>query len=289
MIKRFFISAFTLVLLLWGTDIASAQSNEGVLNQPNAIYSALAGKTLTLSGVAANTTMLSATGGSHTGSDATTDWNFATTWNTSGSPTAFQIAVTETAQGTSSLLMNLLGGASANTSEFQVSSSGAVNAAGNILTASTTSMGWKNRTLLGSGANAELDISSNSFSVTESLSVPASNTLHLGVADAASPVAQTLGVQNVVAGNANTAGANWTLQGSLSNGSGGGDILIQTTLSSAASGTQNTAATALTLKGGTQQAIFAGPIQVTALQSGTPATYACFDSSHNLISSGSAC
>lgn len=36
-------------------------------------------------------------------------------------------------------------------------------------------------------------------------------------------------------------------------------------------------------------AVFSGPIKVSSLQSGTPATYACFDSSGNLISSGSAC
>lgn len=84
---------------------------------------------------------------------------------------------------------------------------------------------------------------------------PAGGSLQLGPPDAASPVAQTLQVQNVVAGNGNTGAPIWTLQGPLSNGSGGGDIAIKTTLSSAASGTQNTAATALTFKGGTQNVI----------------------------------
>lgn len=121
------------------------------------------------------------------------------------------------------------------------------------------------------------------------LSSNAAGTIRLGALDAASPVAQKLLAQSVVAGNANTAGATFTIGGSKSNGSGGGDIVLQTTLSSASSGVQNTLATALTLKGGTQQAIFAGPIQITSLQSGTPATYACFDSGGNLISSVSAC
>ena len=38
----------------------------------------------------------------------------------------------------------------------------------------------------------------------------AAATIHLGAADAAAPVAQTLGVQNVVGGTSNTAGANFT-------------------------------------------------------------------------------
>jgi hypothetical protein len=75
----------------------------------------------------------------------------------------------------------------------------------------------------------------------------------LGAQDVASPVAQTIGVQNVVAGSANTAAANFTIQGGLSNGSGaGGDIHFKTTLSSASSGVQNVGSDALVIKGGTQ-------------------------------------
>lgn len=89
-------------------------------------------------------------------------------------------------------------------------------------------------------------------------------TVKFGAADAASPVAQIATVQNVVAGNANTAGVPWTLIGSLSNGSGvGGDIILQTSLASAASGSQNAAATSLTLKAGTQNAVFAA-LAITA-------------------------
>lgn len=90
------------------------------------------------------------------------------------------------------------------------------------------------------------------------INAPANSTYRFGQADAASPVAQSVVVQNVVAGNTNVAGATFTIQGSLSNGSGGGDILIKTTLSTAASGTQNTAATAMTFQGGTQDCIGGG-------------------------------
>lgn len=96
----------------------------------------------------------------------------------------------------------------------------------------------------------------------------AAGTIQHGAADAASPVAQKIIMQSVVAGNANTAGANATLQGSLSNGSGGGDILVKTTLSVAASGTQNTAATAITFKGGDQSIIMASTTDATSTSTG---------------------
>lgn len=76
------------------------------------------------------------------------------------------------------------------------------------------------------------------------LTGPTAGVLQLGAANAASPVAQTLQVQSVAAGNANTAGVNWIHQGSLSNGSGlGGLMLFNISNSNAASGTQNTATT----------------------------------------------
>ena len=102
------------------------------------------------------------------------------------------------------------------------------------------------------------------------VSSPATAALQLGTADAASPVAQQLQVQSVVAGNANTAAVTWTRQGSLSNGSGcGGDVIEKTTLGTAASGTQNTSANVVTYKGCTQFAAFA---KAVTLGSSTPAT-----------------
>jgi hypothetical protein len=196
----------------------------------------IAGKALTLSGVAANTQMLSATGGSHTGSDATTDWNFATTWNTSGSPTAFQISVTETAQGASANLLNILGGASGATSYFNVDQFGDVLSKGGIT--SGVNIGFTgNGGVLKFGGSGDLILSRH-----------AAANLQLGNADAASPVAQTLNAQNVVAGTSNTAGANWTIAGSKGTGSGiGGNIVVQTAPPGAAATVQNTPVTALTV------------------------------------------
>jgi hypothetical protein len=54
------------------------------------------------------------------------------------------------------------------------------------------------------------------------LTGPTAAKLQLGAADAAAPVAQTLGVQNVVAGTSNTAGALTTIDGSQGTGTGAG-------------------------------------------------------------------
>ncbi len=86
------------------------------------------------------------------------------------------------------------------------------------------------------------------------LSAPAAATLQFGNADVAAPVAQTLRVQSVVAPTADTAGAAMTIIGSLSTGSGAsGDIIFQTGGTGAGSTAQNTATTAITIKGATQQ------------------------------------
>jgi hypothetical protein len=74
----------------------------------------------------------------------------------------------------------------------------------------------------------------------------------LGPTDAAAAIAQTIQVQSVSAGHANTAAANWTFRGSLSNGSGAsGNIIFNVGGTGAASGSQNTALTALTIYGAT--------------------------------------
>jgi len=73
-------------------------------------------------------------------------------------------------------------------------------------------------------------------------------TLRQGAPDAASPVAQTTGVQNVVAGTSNTAGVDWTMTGSLGTGTGaGGKIILRTAPAGSTGSTQNALATALTL------------------------------------------
>jgi hypothetical protein len=77
-----------------------------------------------------------------------------------------------------------------------------------------------------------------------------SGIFQFGHADAAAPVAQTLGVQSVVAGTSNTAGANFTIAGSKGSGTGtGGSILFQTAPAGTAGTAQNALTTALAITG----------------------------------------
>ena len=87
-------------------------------------------------------------------------------------------------------------------------------------------------------------------------SSPAANTIQIGQVDANPAVAQTLRVQSAT--GSNIAGQNWTQIGSLSTGSGtSGDIIFQTGGTGAGAAVQNTATTALTIKGATQAVIIA--------------------------------
>lgn len=68
--------------------------------------------------------------------------------------------------------------------------------------------------------------------------------LAFGAVDAASPVAQTLSVQSVVAGTSNTAGADWTLKTSAGTGTGDpGKFIIQSAKAGSSGTAQNTYAT----------------------------------------------
>lgn len=74
--------------------------------------------------------------------------------------------------------------------------------------------------------------------------------LAFGAADAASPVAQTLSVQNVVAGTSDTAGVNWTQIGSRGTGTGqGGSIIWQVAPAGSTGSTQNALINGIVLTG----------------------------------------
>jgi hypothetical protein len=80
-------------------------------------------------------------------------------------------------------------------------------------------------------------------------SSPAAASIRMGGADAASPVAQTFGVQSVSAGTSNTAGANFTIAGSQGTGTGaGGSIVFQTAAAGTTGTAQNALSTAMTIK-----------------------------------------
>ena len=78
----------------------------------------------------------------------------------------------------------------------------------------------------------------------------AAATFRLGGADAAAPIAQTIGVQNVLAGTSNTAGADTYFQASTGTGTGVGGIFhFQTALAGSSGTTQNTLADEMTIDG----------------------------------------
>lgn len=70
----------------------------------------------------------------------------------------------------------------------------------------------------------------------------------LGDINAASPIAQTLSVQNVITGTSNTAGVDWTFKDSAGTGTGaGGKYLFQVAAAGSTGSAPNTWATALTI------------------------------------------
>lgn len=170
----------------------------------------------------------------------------ATTWSTSG--TIFGANVVSGFAG-NFLDFHATGGASL----FSVGSAGTVISAGSIQAAvnliagannATATIGWSTKGLMTS---------------------PAAGSIQFGNIDAATATAQTTRVQSVVAGTAAANGANWTLIGSLPTGTGtSGDIIFQTGVKTGSGTTQGTATTALTLKGETQAALFAGPVTMAA-------------------------
>jgi hypothetical protein len=88
----------------------------------------------------------------------------------------------------------------------------------------------------------------NAAVVGEALLTYSPANFQLGAADAAAPVAQTLQVQNVVAGTTNTAGTNFTINGSRGTGTGvGGSLIFQVAPAGTTGSSQNALATALTI------------------------------------------
>jgi hypothetical protein len=73
-----------------------------------------------------NMSVMTSVGYDVTGSGATNAMDFAGTWNTTGAPSFLKIAITDTASGSTSKLIEILGGASATTPLFSVDKAGHV-------------------------------------------------------------------------------------------------------------------------------------------------------------------
>lgn len=182
-----------------------------------------------------DTSIITSTGGGNTGSGQVSALDLSWTVNTSGNPDVIAFRITNTAHGASTKLLNIYAGASGTTSALSLDSAGSLAVLGNVVSgasvsaAATLQFNWTGRGILSS---------------------PGAGAVQFGAADAAAAVAQTVSVQNVVAGTSNTAGANTTINGSVGTGTGvGGDIIFNSAPAGTTGTAQNTLKAALTLKG----------------------------------------
>lgn len=140
----------------------------------------------------------------------------------------------------------------------KLTASNFINAFGNIFVSSTSNIQFNADAILRRAAAANLA---------------------LGAADAASPVAQTISVQNVVAGTSNTAGVDWTRNASIGTGTGAGGKHIWRVAGAGSSGTaQNSLATVLQL---TPAASAATGLEITSNAAGSGVTLTALSSGSN--------
>ena len=222
--------------------------------------------------------------------------NATQTWNNAGTTfTGIKLNVTNTASASGSLVMDLqVGGAS----QFSVTKAGSASFAGAIVATANSGTTFANADIKFGASGAFLASASNLLSFgssaggyggslsyggiqllkTGALSFEGASAqssgdvfltrrgtanFQLGLADAAAPVAQTLGVQSVVAGTTDTAGANFTICGSQGTGAGaGGAIVFQTAAAGTTGSSQNAWANALTIAAD-KSATFTGNISTT--------------------------
>ena len=191
-------------------------------------------------------TALTLTGATQTAStpvlNATQTWNnVATTF------TGLKFNATDTTSAAASLLADLQVGS---VSRFNVRKDGTIFL-NSVTTAGDIGADSGGRILInsgGTGSGARITGTLQLGNADLILSRKAAASLQIGAADAAAPVAQTIGVQSVIAGTSNTAGQNLTVRGSQGTGTGvGGNIIFQVAPAGTAGTAQNALATALTV------------------------------------------
>ncbi len=135
--------------------------------------------------------------------------------------------------------------------------SGNLNGNGAIRGGSSSQIYWSGRATMDSPADGQWRLMNNVGSTSFILTAPGTAIAQLGAASAASPVAQTIKVQDATTGNNNGA-ATFTQIASLSVGNGtSGDWVVATGKNGNGSGVLATATTALTIKGETQAVVVA--------------------------------
>jgi hypothetical protein len=240
----------TINTLSAGTALAGTEllpiyqgANPAVTTTPSAFGTYLSGFAFPKIGItspAANSTALTISGTSHTGSDATPDISISGTWNTTGAISGIFENMTCTSCANSWLENLQIGGVQ----QFGVLSNGVIytnndgiilpfNAGigvgrpdagaglGEIYIGSAFDPAWTitvgNGGVIGFSSLATF----NSYEFPDTMfSRFGAADMHLGTGDAAAPVPQTFGVQSVVAGTSNTAGALWTHTDSAGTGTG---------------------------------------------------------------------
>lgn len=222
---RRLLALFAVLFTLTGT--AHAQEGVTIGSPPGACGP---GTTCALS-PPTNSSALTVTGASITGSSTVVPGiSIAGTLNTSGTVDGVILFgnITNTSSPGATTLIDLqVGGVT----QFNVTRTGTVTAAGSLRASNTSLIQW--------GTTRGM------------LSSSGAGVIQLGAADAAVPVAQTLSCQNVSAGTSNTAGAPCTFSGSAGTGTGAGGAFIFTTAPASTTGsTQNPQTTALTISSG---------------------------------------
>lgn len=272
MLKRILLA---LTIAIAGIPVQAQTSNPATRPWVTANFCALTGctltGTLTVAPSAANSSAIVLTGGTITALapllDMTRTWN-----NAAVDFTAIKLNVTNTASGSGALLLDLQVGGS---SKFNINKSGTIAApgGGNI---GGVGLGFVTGNYASVASNGGYAFSSGSFGSNDTwwTRVTAAS-IRQGDFDAASPVAQTLGVQGGSGTNI-AAAATWTFVGPLGTGTGNnGDIVFQTGVKTGSGTGAPTKTTALTIKGETQTVIVAsgknfqlGNAAVTGLTAG---------------------
>lgn len=194
----------------------------------------------------ANASVLTSSGHSLTGSNATGMIDLAGTWNTTGTPTAVKLNITDTASNASSLLLDLQVGGS---SKFKVDKAGSLRLNGDsqdtIWRRSDVAMlifhgqggystgigsgGYNPGVNLGSGCSVRWTNDTPAASPDLILKRSAAAILQMGDNHATTATAQTIKAHNVTTGT----GANLVLAGGTGSVAGGAAILAASTTTGA--------------------------------------------------------
>jgi hypothetical protein len=233
---------------------------------------------------AVNTSALTVTSYSLTGSSAVGMMSLTGTLNTSGAGDVFALNITVTSAN-SMKLFNLYGGASGTTSKFSIDvfggilTTGAINGAPFNYYFGSTTVGNSTATF-SNGYVFGFASSTNPVVQPDTMwsRGGAAATWQSGGPDAAAPVPQFIQAQSVVAGTSNTAGVNWTHNGSRGTGTGaGGNIIFQISLAGTTGTSQNSLTPALTIlnTGSVQLSYTTTYASCTALTTNASGTIGC--------------